>query len=149
MYGCGGGLAACVRLRPEEEKPAVTEPVADLPEPREGVVTDRFARLALACVHKEYPNKISHLLNSEADVGTPHDLYPAFYGCFDWHSSVHGHWLLVRILNTDPDTPYRDTIIKALSQSFTPENIAANWPTLRRLTGRVSSVPMARPGFSS
>lgn len=117
------GLAACAPA-PEEEKPAVTEPAAELPEPREGVVTDRFARLALACVHKEYPNKIGHLMNSDADIGTPRSLYPAFYGCFDWHSSVHGHWLLVRILNTDPDTPYRDAIIKALSQSFTPENIA-------------------------
>lgn len=117
------GLAACAPA-PEEEKPAVTEPATELPEPREGVATDRFARLALACVHKEYPNKIGHLLNSDADVDAPHDLYPAFYGCFDWHSSVHGHWLLVRILNTDPETPYHDTIIRALSQSFTPENIA-------------------------
>jgi hypothetical protein len=103
----------------------VSEAAPALPAPREGVVTDRFAKLALSCVHREYPNKISHLMNSDADVGTPRQLYPAFYGCFDWHSSVHGHWLLVRILNTDPDTPYRDVIIKTLSESFTPENIAA------------------------
>ncbi|MEZ6010954.1 MAG: DUF2891 domain-containing protein [Hyphomonas sp.] len=119
------GLAACSpSSTPPEDKQAVTESAPVLPEPREGVVTDRFARLALACVHKEYPNKISHLLNSDADVAAPRDLYPAFHGCFDWHSSVHGHWLLVRILNTDPDTPYRDAIIASLSQSFTPENIA-------------------------
>lgn len=102
----------------------MTETAPQLPEPREDVVTDRFARLALACVHKEYPNKISHMLNSDADVAPPRELYPAFHGCFDWHSSVHGHWLLVRILNTDPDTPYHDAIIKALSESFTPEKIA-------------------------
>ena len=52
----------------------------------------RFANLALACVHKEYPNKISHTLNSDADVAAPRKLTPAFYGCYDWHSSVHGHW---------------------------------------------------------
>ncbi|MEZ5967760.1 MAG: DUF2891 domain-containing protein [Hyphomonas sp.] len=107
-----------------ESPQTAPDPLASLPEPREGVVTDRFARLALACVHKEYPNKISHVLNSDADVAPPRDLYPAFHGCFDWHSSVHGHWLLVRILNTDPETPYHDAIIAALSQSFTPENIA-------------------------
>jgi hypothetical protein len=58
---------------------------------------ERFAKLALACVHKEYPNKISHVLNSDADVAPPRKLTPAFCGCYDWHSSVHGHWLLVRL----------------------------------------------------
>jgi hypothetical protein len=51
---------------------------------------ERFARLALACVQKQYPNKISHVLNSDADVAAPRKLTPAFYGCYDWHSSVHG-----------------------------------------------------------
>src|SRR4030081_2696218 len=51
---------------------------------------ERFAKLALACVHKEYPNKISHVLNSDADVAPPRKLTPAFCGCYDWHSSVHG-----------------------------------------------------------
>jgi len=51
----------------------------------------RFASLALACVHKEYPNKISHSMLSDADVAPPRKLTPAFYGCYDWHSSVHGH----------------------------------------------------------
>jgi hypothetical protein len=99
-------------------------PALVLPESRDGVVTDRFARLALQCVHREYPNKISHVMNSDADAATPRELYPAFYGCFDWHSSVHGHWLLARILNTDPGTPYRDAIITTLDHSFTPENIS-------------------------
>src|ERR1035437_9647364 len=56
----------------------------------------RFAALALDCVHKPYPNKIAHSLNSDADVKPPRELPPAFYGCYDWHSSVHGPWLLVR-----------------------------------------------------
>ena len=66
-------------------------------------VAERFARLALACVHKEYPNKISHVLNSDADVAAPRKLTPAFCGCYDWHSSVHGHWLLARLARTFPD----------------------------------------------
>ncbi|MBA3067227.1 MAG: DUF2891 domain-containing protein [Hyphomonas sp.] len=118
------GLSACKPPETPPVKPADAPAEIVLPEPREGVVTDRFAKLALSCVHREYPNKISHLMNSAADAGTPSQLFPAFHGCFDWHSSVHGHWLLVRILNTDPETPYRAAILAALSRSFTPENIA-------------------------
>ena len=52
---------------------------------------ENFAKLALNCVHKEYPNKISHTMQSDADVMPPRELYPSFFGCYDWHSSVHGH----------------------------------------------------------
>jgi hypothetical protein len=80
---------------------------------------ERFAKLALGCVEKEYPNKISHVLNSDADVAPPRKLTPAFYGCYDWHSSVHGHWLLVRLIRTFPDAPFvaqaRDALRKSLS----------------------------------
>lgn len=121
LAGCGPQTPGAA---PTQEAEVQTDPLADLPPPREGVVTDRFARLALSCVHKEYPNKISHVLNSAADAAPPRQLYPAFYGCFDWHSSVHGHWLLTRILNTDPQTPYADAIKAALAQSFTADKIA-------------------------
>jgi hypothetical protein len=84
----------------------------------------RFANLALACVHKEYPNKISHTLNSDADVAPPRKLTPAFYGCYDWHSSVHGHWLLVRLVRTFPNANFVQPAREALRQSLTPENIA-------------------------
>ncbi len=84
----------------------------------------RFAGLALACVHKEYPNKISHVLNSDTDVSAPRKLTPAFYGCYDWHSSVHGHWLLARLARTFPDAPFAPAAKEALRQSLTPENIA-------------------------
>src|SRR2546423_14263715 len=84
---------------------------------------ERFAKLALACVHKEYPNKISHVLNSDADVGPPRKLTPAFCGCYDWHSSVHGHWLLVRLLRTFPDAPFAKDAREALKRSRTAGNI--------------------------
>ena len=79
---------------------------------------ERFAKLALACVHKEYPNKISHVLNSEADVAPPHQLTPAFCGCYDWHSSVHGHWLLVRLLRTFPEASFAEPARQALRESL-------------------------------
>jgi hypothetical protein len=84
----------------------------------------RFARLALDCVHKQYPNKIAHSLNSDADVKPPRQLTPAFYGCYDWHSSVHGHWLLVRLIRLFPDAPFSGEARAALAQSLTPANIA-------------------------
>jgi Protein of unknown function (DUF2891) len=84
---------------------------------------ERFAKLALACVHKEYPNKISHVLNSDADVAPPRKLTPAFCGCYDWHSSVHGHWLLVRLLRTFPNAPFATAARDALKQSLTAENL--------------------------
>ena len=85
---------------------------------------ERFARLALDCVHKEYPNKIAHALNSDADVRPPRELTPAFYGCYDWHSSVHGHWLLVRLARLFPQAPFALDARRAVSQSLTPQNIA-------------------------
>src|SRR5207302_1718714 len=84
---------------------------------------DRFARLALDCVHKEYPNKIAHSLNSDADVKPPRELTPAFYGCFDWHSSVHGHWLLARLVRLFPQAPFAAESRRALGESLTPAHI--------------------------
>ena len=84
----------------------------------------RFARLALDCIHKEFPNKVSRTTDTAAEMGTPREIFPAFYGCFDWHSSVHGHWLLVRLLRVgDLDPAMRDEAIDKLNQSFSAENL--------------------------
>jgi hypothetical protein len=92
---------------------------------------ERFANLALACVHKEYPNKLSHSLNSDADVAPPRKLTPAFYGCYDWHSSVHGHWLLARLVRTFPDAAFAPSAREALRQSLTAENVRQEAAYLR------------------
>src|SRR5262249_33366310 len=92
---------------------------------------ERFAKLALACVHKEYPNKISHVLNSDVDVAPPRKLTPAFCGCYDWHSSVHGHWLLVRLLRTFPDASFAKAAQDALKKSLSRENLKAEAGYLR------------------
>jgi len=93
----------------------------------DGELAARFALLALECVHREYPNKIGHVLNADQDARTPSSLHPVFYGCFDWHSSVHGHWLLVRLLRTvQPDQfpqGLRERIIAALQQNFTAAGV--------------------------
>jgi hypothetical protein len=95
------------------------------PDSLDSATAERFANLALACVHKEYPNKIAHVLNGDADVKPPRELTPAFYGCYDWHSAVHGHWLLARLARRFPEAPLAARAREALDKSLTPENIAA------------------------
>ncbi len=85
----------------------------------------RFAALALDCIHREYPNKLGQVLKDEDDLKPPRVLHPAFFGCFDWHSSVHGHWMLTKLLKEFPELPERQQIIDGLSRSLTAENIAA------------------------
>jgi hypothetical protein len=92
---------------------------------------ERFANLALACLHREYPNKIAHVLNGDADMLPPRKLTPAFYGCYDWHSSVHGHWLLARLARTFPDAAFTPKALEALNQSLTEANILQESAYLR------------------
>jgi hypothetical protein len=99
--------------------------------PLDPAAAARFAGLALACLHRQYPTKISHVLQSEADVRRARDLTPAFYGCYDWHSAVHGHWLLVRLIRTMPDATFVAPARAALAQSLTPSNIAVEVKYLR------------------
>ena len=92
-------------------------------EPLDPAAAQRFATLALTCVHKEYPNKIAHVLSGDADVQPPRSLTPAFYGCYDWHSAVHAHWLLARIARRFPGSETANAARAALAMSLTPENI--------------------------
>ncbi|MBI3821474.1 MAG: DUF2891 domain-containing protein [Planctomycetes bacterium] len=82
-----------------------------------------FAKLALKGLQKEYPNKPGHVLNSDDDNKTPKALHPAFYGSYDWHSSVHGHWMLVRLLRRFPDLPEKKQIRDVLSAHLTAKNL--------------------------
>ncbi len=86
----------------------------------------QLARMPLHCIAQEYPNKTSHSAESDLDARlTPHELHPSFYGCFDWHSAVHGHWMLARILNTFPNIQLKDSIIQTLNPAFRLENMEA------------------------
>ncbi len=97
----------------------------------------RFVHLALACVHREYPNHLSHTLASDADARPPRELTPAFYGCYDWHSSVHGHWLLARLARTHSAAPWVPEARAALAESLTPERLAGETAYFRA-AGRAS-----------
>lgn len=80
--------------------------------------------LPLKCIQQEYPNKTAHIIMDSSDAQlTPSQLHPSFYGCFDWHSSVHGHWMLVKILKEFPQIPNRDSIIAILDESFNATKI--------------------------
>ena len=85
---------------------------------------DAFARMPLTYLRQEYPNHIMHLLNSDDDVLPPRALHPIFYGCFDWHSAVHGYWLLLRCLRLYPTLSCRDEIVALFNAHLTEENVA-------------------------
>lgn len=78
---------------------------------------------AYECIDQEYPNKPNGVLGDDSYLLPPREIHPAFYGCFDWHSSVHGHWTLVTLLNKFPDFEYRDSILIKLQNNITKENI--------------------------
>lgn len=85
----------------------------------------RFAALALGCVQRQYPNKLDHVITDASEVRGPRNLHPAFFGCFDWHSAVHGHWMLVRLRQRFPDLPEAERIRHALEENLRPANLAA------------------------
>ena len=107
------------------------------PAGEDPIRAERFAGLALACVHKEYPNKIAHVLDGDEDVKPPRKLTPVFYGCYDWHSAVHAHWLLARLARLRPDASFAAPARAALARSLTPEAIAGEARYLES-KGRVS-----------
>jgi hypothetical protein len=86
-------------------------------------VANNLSKLPLKCLHKEYPNKLNQLLNDSSELLSPIQLHPAFYGCFDWHSSVHGHWSLVFLLNKFPALENRKEIIQKLQINLSKTNI--------------------------
>ncbi|MDD5544962.1 MAG: DUF2891 domain-containing protein [Acidobacteriia bacterium] len=101
----------------QSKKPADVFPTLTASE------ASHFAQLALKCVTREFPNKLDHVMNDADDVKTPQTLHPAFYGCYDWHSTVHGHWMLVRLLKLFPTLPESAPIRVALNKNLTAENL--------------------------
>jgi hypothetical protein len=100
-----------------------------------------FARLALNAIGKEYPNKPDHVLTGPGDVKAPKDLHPAFFGSYDWHSSVHGHWMLARLLRLFPDLAEAKDVRVALGAHLT----AANLKSEAEYFARTESKPFERP----
>lgn len=94
----------------------------------------RLSNMALHCMQQEYPYKLGQVVGSDKDLLSPQELHPAFYGCFDWHSAVHGHWLLVRILKEYPQLENRDTILTKLEQNINVDNILGEIEYFKRST---------------
>jgi hypothetical protein len=122
-------LTATVALlvAPPSSDPARVEPGAARSEVAKMTQeqASAFAKLALKGVQKQYPNKPADVLNSDKELKAPREVHPAFYGCFDWHSSVHGHWMLVRLLRLFPGLPERKQIRAALAENLTAKNLKA------------------------
>ena len=95
-------------------------------------IAARFARLALAHVTREFPNKLDHVMNSAGDVKTPRGLHPVFFGSFDWHSCVHGYWLLATVHRLFPAIDQADEITRLFDNQLTRENIDAELKYLRQ-----------------
>ncbi|WP_255785032.1 DUF2891 domain-containing protein [Membranihabitans maritimus] len=93
---------------------------------------NRLSRLPLHCMQVEYPNKLSQVLSDSTGLKSPRELHPAFYGCFDWHSSVHGHWMLVRLLKEFPDIDDHKSIKAKLYQNISRENILSELSYFRK-----------------
>ena len=86
-------------------------------------LAERLVELILAAVHREYPSHVTHLLESDADARPPRELTPAFYGSFDWHSAVHGHWALARLARLFPDSPAAARARAGLERSLTSAHL--------------------------
>ncbi|WP_455170314.1 DUF2891 domain-containing protein [Aegicerativicinus sediminis] len=82
-----------------------------------------LSKLPLKCIVQEYPNKLNQTIGGDEDLKSPQALHPAFYGCFDWHSAVHGHWSLVSLLKQFPDIENKSEIGALLLQNISKENI--------------------------
>ena len=106
-------VALTVAAQPTGKKHSLTQTQAS-----------HFAALAMKCIQKEFPNKLDHVNNDKDDVRSPRALHGAFYGCFDWHSSVHGHWMLVHLLRLFPNLPEGQKVRDALNENLSTRNIA-------------------------
>lgn len=107
-----------VDLSTNETLPSVAPTVLSLEE------AERLVELPIDCIDTEFPNKLNQVISSVDDLKSPKSLHPAFYGCFDWHSAVHGHWSLVRLLKAFPELDEKEQIIAGLQSHLSKENIA-------------------------
>jgi hypothetical protein len=99
-------------------------------------VASQFAAIALRHLTREYPNSLLHVLVADEDAVTPRQLHPVFYGSYDWHSCVHGYWLLATLFEQFPSLSQRDTIRATFDAHFTSERVAGEVTYFERPTAR-------------
>lgn len=125
LYNCGGHQSSETGDQQWPVNAGSNSTVSHAAEHLTLVQANRLAQLPMNCIQTEYPNKPGQTLGSKKDLQEPHVMHPAFYGCFDWHSSVHGHWSLVRLLKMFPDLEDAGRIREMLSQNLSKTNIAS------------------------
>ena len=113
VVGCLGVAARTAAQKPGSDKQAMNITTAE-----------EWGKLVLKGIDTEFPTKLSLMYTNESQIGRPQDHFPAFFGCFDWHSSVHGHWVLVRLLKQYPDMQNASHIRKAVANHFTAPKLA-------------------------
>jgi hypothetical protein len=103
--------------------------------PHDATLAARLADLALACVEREFPYQPAHVMRDAGDLKRPRELHPAFFGCYDWHSAVHGHWLLAHLVRRHPGLPQAAAIRRVLDEHLTEQNLHAEAAYLARNPG--------------
>ncbi|TXH21468.1 MAG: DUF2891 domain-containing protein [Chitinophagaceae bacterium] len=99
----------------------------------------QLSKLPMGCIPQEFPNKTSHLSDGPEDAKLlPHQLHPVFFGCLDWHSALHGHWMLVRLIKQFPDISHKDSIVRLLDNSFQIEKMKAEADYFGKYTASTS-----------
>ncbi len=118
----------CTEKREHDETPSEENPIPKIeifPDPAfTAVQANKLIELPLQCVTTEYPNKLGQTIGGDYDLKPPRDLHPVFYGCFDWHSAVHGYWSMVTLLKEFPEIAEATRVKELLITNITPEKIA-------------------------
>lgn len=95
-------------------------------------VAAKLIEMPMTCVNQEFPNKLNQSLDSLKEIGRPAELHPAFYGCYDWHSSVHGHWMMLVLSQKFPNLPQKEKAMKLILQNITAEKMAGELAYFQR-----------------
>lgn len=115
---CILALVSCQEITKQDSAPLVKDVVLDIAQ------ANKLAQLPLDCIQTPLPYKSGIVISRPEDLAMPIEHHPTFYGCFDWHSAVHGHWSLVYLMKRFSDVEWADRAKKMISQNITPENIA-------------------------
>lgn len=118
LFACQGAKAIEINKLPKSDMEKLEKPILDIQQ------AQKIWELPVSCITQEYPNKLGQTLGSDEDLKAPRDLRPIFYGCFDWHSAVHGYWSIVKLMKTFPELDADGKVRATLNQHITSENVA-------------------------
>lgn len=128
LFAVAIAISSCTETKEKEQKPEgvaeTTSAIQQFPKPVFTIAeTNKLIELPLHCVTTEYPNKLGQTIGGDSDLQPPRELHPTFYGCFDWHSAVHGYWSMVTLLKEFPELEKAEEVRSILKQNITKENI--------------------------